>query len=89
MRKDKNLVRFHFSEFIFDRLRKSDLSHLNGLAHLNESEKFQSFVRRKEMHSKGVPGNRLSSMHHSEYFDSKKFACETSDKNSPNSFLLQ
>ena len=37
-------MRFDFSELIFDRLRKSDLSHLNGLAHLNESEKlFQSF----------------------------------------------
>ena len=44
LRKDKNLLRFDFWEFIFDRLRKSDLSHLNGLAHLNESEKFfQSF----------------------------------------------
>ena len=82
-------MRFHFSEFIFDRLRKSDLLQLNGLAHLNESEKFQNLIRRKETHSKGVPGNRLSSMHHSEYFDSQKFACETSVKNSPNSFLLQ
>ena len=89
MRKDKNFLRFDFSEFIFDPLRKGDLSHLNGLAYLNESEKFQSWVRRKETHSKGVPGNRLSSMHHSEYFDSQKFACEFSDKNSPNSFLLQ